>query len=64
MNKRKDTYAVAQIKVHPTTYYKRFAVNTHGLLPAFKMACEWYVQKKNELNATLDAGFTDLHGKE
>lgn len=62
-NNKKQTYALAQTKVNPTAYYKRFAVHEYGLLPAFKMACEWYIEKKKELNATLDAGFTDLHGK-
>lgn len=64
MNNKRQTYAFAQIKVNPTRYYKRFAVHEYGLLPAFKMACEWYIEKRRELNDTLNAEFTELHGKE
>ena len=41
---------------------KKFSVKKHGLLPAFKMACEYRLKMIEELNAQ-GAGYTENHGK-
>lgn len=41
---------------------KHFSVNKHGLLPAFKMACEYRLKMIEELNQQ-GAGYTENHGK-
>ena len=63
MNKGKHTYAVGRVMVDSKEYSARFGTHHHGLLPSFLMACEWRDRKVTELNATLDAGFTELHGQ-
>lgn len=63
MNKGKHTYAVARVQVDNREFSRRFATHKFGLLPAFKMACEWRTSKVNELNEKLNANFTELHGQ-
>ncbi len=41
---------------------KRFSVDTFGLLPAFKLACEYRIKMIEELNAQ-GAGYSENHGK-
>ena len=41
---------------------KKFSVKKHGLLPAFKMACEYRIKMIEELNQQ-GAGYTENHGK-
>lgn len=41
---------------------KSFSINTYGLLPAFKMACEHREQMIQKLN-DQGAGYSDKHGK-
>lgn len=41
---------------------KYFSVKKHGLLPAFKMACEYRIKMIEELNQQ-GAGYTENHGK-
>lgn len=41
---------------------KRYSVDTYGLLPAFKLACEYRAKMIEELNAN-GAGYSPNHGK-
>lgn len=45
-----------------TVKSKNFSVKTYGLLPAFKMACEYREQMIDELNKQ-GAGYPETHGK-
>lgn len=63
MNKGKQTYAVGRVMVDSKEYSARFGTHHYGLLPSFLLACMWRDAKVQELNVTLDAGFTELHGQ-
>lgn len=61
--KGENLYACAQWHDLNKKFCKKsFAVKTYGLLPAFKMACEYREQMIKELNAA-GAGYSETHGK-
>ena len=63
MNRGKHTYAVARVQVDSREYSARFGTHHFGLLSAFKMAVEWRIAKIEELNNSINAGFTSKHGE-
>ena len=57
------TYAKAEVRFNGRNFQKVFSVKTFGLLPAFKMACEWRLAQIAQLNQQ-GAEYTERHGKE
>ncbi len=57
-----NTRVIASFSLAGKAKNKKFSVNKHGLLPAFKMACEYRKKMMEELN-TQGAGYTENHGK-
>ncbi|HCI1171276.1 TPA: AP2 domain-containing protein [Enterococcus faecium] len=56
------TRAIAWWEDNGVTKSKSFPCKKFGLLPAFKMACEYRANMINELN-TQGAGYSESHGK-
>lgn len=62
-NQKGLTYVMARWKsLADKQMSKTFTVSKHGLLPAFKMACDYREKMIAELNAQ-GAGYTENHGK-
>lgn len=62
-NPNHNTYVLVTWRnLDSTSGSKKFSVRKNGLLPAFKMACEYRLKKIEELN-NQGAGYTENHGK-
>ena len=55
-----ETYARATVVIEGRPKEKNFSVNKYGLLPAFKMAMSWRLEKIKELNLR-GAMYTERH---
>lgn len=56
-----NTYAKAEVRLNGRNLQKVFSVKKFGLLPAFKMACEWRLAQIQILNENGEE-YTERHG--
>lgn len=61
-DKKGNTVVTASFSFAGKSRNKKFSVKKYGLLPAFKMACEYRIKMIEELNQQ-GAGYTENHGK-